>query len=85
MAKRTKLKDRLLPSYSRGEEIMNMVTHIVGGGIGILALVLCILKTVHNGNTYGLVGSAIYGFTMICLYSISSIYHGLYQIGRAHV
>lgn len=31
--KRTKLKDRLLPDYTHGEEVMNMVTHIVGGGI----------------------------------------------------
>ena len=77
MANRLKLKDRLLPPYSRSEEIMNMVTHIVGGGIGIAALVLCIFKTVRSGNIYGLVGSVIYGITMICLYSISSIYHGL--------
>ena len=78
MAKRIKLKDRQLPPYSRGEEIMNMVTHIVGGGIGILALVLCILKTALNQNVLGLAGGIIYGITMICLYSISSIYHGLH-------
>ena len=46
MAKRIKLRDRLLPSYSRGEEIMNMVTHIVGGGLGVLALVACLLKAI---------------------------------------
>lgn len=28
--KRTKLDDRVLPNYTRGEEIFNMVTHIVG-------------------------------------------------------
>lgn len=32
--KRTKLKDRVLPSYTKGEEIFNMVSHIVGGGAG---------------------------------------------------
>ena len=31
--KRIKLKDRILPDYTNGEEIFNMVTHIVGGGI----------------------------------------------------
>ena len=30
--KRTKLDDRVLPEYTRGEEIFNMVTHIVGWG-----------------------------------------------------
>ena len=42
--KRTKLTERKLPVYSRGEEIMNMVTHIVGGAFAIVVLVLCILK-----------------------------------------
>ena len=40
--KRTKLDDRVLPEYTRGEEIFNMVTHIVGGVFGIAVLVLCI-------------------------------------------
>ena len=77
MAKRIKLRDRLLPNYSRGEEIMNMVTHIVGGGLGVLILVACVLKAALGGNIPGVVGSAIYGSTMITLYCMSSVYHGL--------
>ena len=34
MATRIKLADRMLPNYSWAEECMNMVTHIVGGGLG---------------------------------------------------
>jgi len=79
MKKRIKLADRALPNYTRGEEIMNMVTHIVGGGFGILILVLCILRSVNHRNTPGLVGSCIYGFTMVALYCMSSIYHGLHK------
>ena len=41
--KRTKLKDRVLPNYTKGEEIINMVTHIIGGVIGIIALILCLI------------------------------------------
>ena len=73
MAKRIKLRDRLLPNYSRGEEIMNMVTHIVGGGLGVLILLACVVK----GNMPGVVGSAIYGGAMVVLYCMSSVYHGL--------
>jgi len=75
--KRTKLSDRLLPDYTRGEEIMNMVTHIVGGALGIVALTLCVIQAALNGNTYGIVTSAIYGTTMITTFTISSVYHGL--------
>ena len=39
--KRTKLADRQMPVYTKGEEIFNMVSHIVGGAMGILAIVLC--------------------------------------------
>jgi hemolysin III len=77
LRKRIKLVDRLLPDYTKGEEIMNMVTHIVGGGIGVLVLVLCVLKAAMKGDVYGVVGSAIYGGSMVALYAMSSIYHGL--------
>ena len=74
---RTKLKDRILPTYTKGEEITNMTSHIVGAGFGIVALVLCVVFAAIHSNGYGIVSGAIYGFTMILLYTMSSIYHGL--------
>ena len=74
---RTKLKDRPLPNYTKGEEVFNMVSHIVGGAIGIAALVLCIIFSAVRRNGYGLVGSIVYGISMITLYTMSSVYHGL--------
>lgn len=75
--KRTKLKDRVLPTYTKGEEIFNMTSHIVGAVLGIVATVLCIVFAAINGNGYGVVSGTIYGVTMIILYTMSSIYHGL--------
>lgn len=75
--KRTKLRDRILPKYTKGEEIFNMTSHIVGGALGIVALVLCEVFAAVHGNGYGVVSGAIYGVTMIILYTMSSIYHGL--------
>ena len=77
MRKRIKLKDRILPDYTVAEEITNMVTHIVGGALGIVALVLCTLTSISHDNVHGLVGSVIYGISMIALYTMSSVYHGL--------
>ena len=74
---RTKLKDRILPKYTKGEEIFNMTSHIVGGALGVVAMVLCVVFAAINGNVYGVVSGAIYGVTMIVLYTMSSIYHGL--------
>ena len=75
--KRIKLKDRILPIYTKGEEIFNMTSHIVGAVLGIVATVLCVTFATINDNVYGIVSGAIYGCTMIILYTMSSIYHGL--------
>lgn len=72
--KRTKLSFRLLPNYTKGEEIMNMVTHIVGGGVAVLALALCLIR---SDDVYDYISSIIYGTSMLCLYTMSSVYHGL--------
>lgn len=74
---RTKLKDRILPTYTKGEEIFNMTSHIVGAVLGVVATVLCIVLAAIHGNGYGVISGAIYGVTMIILYTMSSIYHGL--------
>lgn len=80
---RTKLKDRELPTYTRGEEIFNMVSHIVGGAIGLIGMVLCIIFSAIHQNGYAIVGSIIYGISMIFLYTMSSIYHGLKPTRKA--
>lgn len=75
--KRTKLCDRALPNYSRGEEVTNTITHIAGGALAIAAATLCIVFSALHGSSYSIVSSAIYGFTMVALYTVSSVYHGI--------
>ena len=75
--KRTKLDDRVLPTYTKGEEIFNMVSHILGGVLGIVALTLCVIFAAIHHNVYGVVSSTIFGISMIILYTMSSVYHGL--------
>ena len=77
MIHRIKLADRELPIYTKGEEIFNMVSHIVGVPLGIVAIILCVVFAAKHGNVYGIVSGVIYGVTIILLYTMSSIYHGL--------
>lgn len=74
---RTKLRDRLLPDYTKGEEITNMVTHIVGGALGILVMTFALILSISHRDPWGIVSAAIYGVSYIQLYAISSVYHGL--------
>ncbi|MBR6523377.1 MAG: hemolysin III family protein [Clostridia bacterium] len=66
-----------LPIYTLGEELMNSITHGMGALLGIVALVLCVVKSALCGNVFGVVGSAIYGSTLIVLYTMSCLYHAL--------
>lgn len=75
--KRTKLKDRILPKYTKGEEIFNMTSHITGAAFGLVALVICVGISAYHRDAYAVVSSIIYGISIIVLYTMSSIYHGL--------
>lgn len=75
--KRTKLSERILPTYTKGEEIFNMVSHIVGGVAGIVTIVLSSIFGAIRHNPYGIISGIIFGISMIFLYTMSSIYHGL--------
>ena len=75
-AKKSRSKTTL-PGYTRGEELFHMISHIVGGGFALSALLLCLTFAAWRHNVWGLAGGAVYGTTMILLYTMSSIYHGL--------
>lgn len=66
-----------LPNYSFGEELFNMISHIAGAFLGIVVITMCVARSAVNDNVFGIVGSAVYGGSMIILYTMSSVYHGL--------
>ncbi|MBR1707558.1 MAG: hemolysin III family protein [Clostridia bacterium] len=74
---RTPLMERDMPFYTKAEERMNMITHIVGGAIAVAALVLCIIRSAMHHSGVGIASSIVFGVSMILLYTMSSIYHGL--------
>ena len=77
MIKRIRLADRQLPRYSVGEEFANTLTHILGGVLGVVALVLCVIKAAHQHAATQITAAAVYGGCMVALYTVSSVYHGL--------
>src|SRR5450759_481072 len=69
--KRTKLADRAMPDYSQGEELWNTVSHLVGAGLGVVALVWCLIL---SNTPMEIVTSIVYAMTMILLYTTSGTY-----------
>ncbi len=69
--------DSSLPRYTRGEEIFNAVTHIVGGGFGVLFLVVGVVFAHLYCDGVGILSMYIYGICMIIAYVMSALYHFL--------
>ncbi len=66
-----------LPNYTRGEELFNMISHIIGGSIGFVALLTCSISAAYHQNIWGIACGLVYGLSLVLLYTMSSIYHGL--------
>lgn len=75
--KRIPLGERVLPSYTRGEEIANMVTHIAGAVLGVVILLACVVISAGKRDVWGIVAGTVYGLSMIGLFTVSSVYHGM--------
>lgn len=66
-----------LIEYSKTEDAVNSATHATGTVIGVIALVLCLIKSIQSGSAVSIISSLIYGISMIVLYTCSATYHGL--------
>ncbi|MBE6645800.1 MAG: hemolysin III family protein [Ruminococcaceae bacterium] len=60
--------------YFKYEEVTHAVTHGIGAGLSVLALVLLLLKTSGLGFL-SVLSASVYGISMIVLYSASCAYH----------
>ncbi len=58
------------------EGLANIITHAVGMGLSIAALVLLVVWASQNGNAWQITGVSIYGATLVLLYLASTFYHG---------
>ena len=63
--------------YTLGEEIFNAVTHGVGAGLAVAALVLLIVKSVADGGGILLAAALVYGIAQLLEYLMSTLYHAL--------
>lgn len=68
-----------------GEEIANSISHGVGAGLSVAALVLIILKSCSSSTAIGIVSAAIYGGSLVLLYLFSCLYHALSKTGARKV
>ena len=61
--------------YTRTEEWTNSITHGLGAGLSIAALVIAVVFASLRTDAYLITASAIYGATLIILFLSSTLYH----------
>lgn len=64
-----------LRPYSFKEEVWSSVIHGIGIVFSIVALVLLVTLSTLRGDVWAIVSTAIFGVSMIVLYSASTLYH----------
>ena len=78
--RRTALRHRELPDYTKGEELFNAVSHIFGSVLSIAALGICSVVAIRSGSVWSIISSVVYTVSLMILYAISSLYHGLRRV-----
>ena len=73
-----------LKKYSLGEELVSSISHGFGALFAIFATVIGIIKSVDSGSL-AVVTMSIFGFSMINLYLMSTLYHSLARNGGKKV
>ena len=68
--------------FTRKQEYANAASHALGVGFSVVALVLLIVYSVSRGTVWDVVSFAVFGSTMLLLYTCSTLLHSLPQ-GRA--
>lgn len=66
-----------IPKYTLCEELINSISHGVGVIFGLVAMILCIVKSAQVGDAYRVVSSVIFGVMVMILYLMSCLYHAL--------
>jgi hemolysin III len=82
MQKNASDNERVWNGFTKEEELFNSLTHIVGFLLSIAALVVLVVLASLDGNVWKIVSFSIYGATLIILYGISTIYHGIRGRGK---
>ena len=68
--------------YTKQEELFNAISHGIGILLAAFGTIVLVMTAIRNGSTISVVSSAIYGLTMIAMYTMSTLYHAV-SPGRA--
>ena len=71
-----------IPKYSLSEELISAISHGAGAVFGIVALIWCLVVSISHKDPWAIASACVYGTTLVLMYTMSTIYHGL-KVNRA--
>ncbi len=61
--------------YSPAEERLNIFSHAIGIVYGLIALPMLVSRALQYGDIWHIIGFTVFGFSIIILFSASTLYH----------
>ena len=71
----TAVNEAVLPRYGFGDELASSVIHGVGIVLSAIGLAVLVIHTAMAGTASDVLASAVYGISLILLYTASTLYH----------
>lgn len=72
-------------SYSLGEELANSISHGIGAALAIAGMVILIVFAAQQGDPWRVISFAVYGTTLIILFTASTLYHSIRHPGAKSI
>jgi len=72
-------------SYTPREELTNALTHGLGVVLSVAGLVLMVVYSALNGDAWHVTSTAIFGASLIALYTASTLYHSFRSVELKHL
>ncbi len=66
-----------LPKYTLSEELISAISHGFGVILAVIGLIFGLYYAIDANDTLKIVAMIVYGFTLIVLFTISTLYHSL--------
>ncbi len=70
-------------NYNRGEELANIITHLLGVGLAIAGIAMLAVRATTYGDYKHVISFTVFSVSTLLLYIMSSVYHMLPQGTKA--
>jgi hemolysin III len=67
----------IIPRWISHEELANSLTHGFGWALSVAGFVVLLILAALHGSVLRIVSCGVYGFTLILLYTASTLYHSI--------